>query len=392
MRTFFGVPRITAGFLVVLVGYSSAAAIVFQAAKSVGANEAEIGSWMWALGIGMGLSTIGLSLRFRQPILTAWSTPGAAVLVTSLAGVSISQAVGAFLFSSVLIMICGFSGWFERIMAQVPKSIASAMLAGVLFQFGLQLFTAFESQALLAGLMLGIYIIVKHHLARYVIPLALVVGLVASYMMDLIKTDSLVADLSLPVWISPSFSLASLIGVGIPLFVVTMASQNIPGLAVLRANGYNAPASPLIGWTGFTGVLLAPFGGYAFNLAAITAAICMTPEADADPAKRYLAAVWAGIFYLLMGLMGASVVGLFIALPVEFVMVIAGLALLGTIGNSLAGAMAEEEEREAALITLLVTVSGISALGVGSAFWGLVVGLLFFHKQRFFRRQQVEGD
>lgn len=382
MRQLLSLSHLSAGFVAVLVGYTSSAVIVFQAAAAAGASTAEISSWLWALGIGMSATCIGLSLHYRTPILTAWSTPGAALLITGLSGVSLSEAIGIFLFSSTLITLCGISGWFEILMRQIPQPLASAMLAGVLLQFGINLFNMLESQYLLTGAMLITYLLSKLIIPRYTIPTTLLVGVIIALAQGQLQLQALSWQLSQPVWVSPSFSITSLIGVGIPLFIVTMASQNVPGIAVLRANGYQTPASPLISWTGLTGMLLAPFGGFAFNLAAITAAICMGKEADPDPQKRYLAAVWAGLFYLLTGLFGATVAALFTAFPAALVITIAGLALLGTIGNSLAASITEPSSREAALLTFLVTASGMSAMGVGSAFWGLLIGLVAYHLQR----------
>ncbi len=382
MNGYFSLSHITAGFVAVLVGYTSSAVIIFQAAAAAGASTAEISSWLWALGIGMALTSIGLSLRYRVPVLTAWSTPGAALLVTGLAGLSLNQAVGVFLFSSALILICGVTGWFERLMRQIPTPLAAAMLAGVLVQFGLQLFDALQHQLLLVGAMLLAYLLARQWLPRYVIPLALLVGLLLAALQGQLHTQELSLALAAPQWTTPEFSLTALIGVGIPLFIVTMASQNVPGIAVLKANGYEIPSSPLITATGATGLLLAPFGGFAYNLAAITAAICMGREADPDPARRYLASVWAGFFYLLTGLFGATVAALFAAFPTELVMAIAGLALLGTIGNSLHASLAGEGSREAALITFLATASGMTLFGIGSAFWGLLLGLLAYHLRR----------
>ncbi|PSJ46349.1 hypothetical protein C7H85_06845 [Zobellella endophytica] len=370
----FSLSHLSAGFIAVLVGYTSSAAIIFQAAAAAGASQAEIGSWMWALGIGMGLTCIGFSLRYREPVLTAWSTPGAALLVTALAGVPMSEAIGVFLFSSALILLCGLTGWFDRIMRLVPAGLAAAMLGGVLLRFGLDLFASAQTQPLLVAAMLATYLALRRRLPRYVIPLSLLAGLLVAGLGGLLRFDGFEWQLARPVLMAPSFSLTSLLGVGIPLFMVTMASQNVPGIAVLRAHGYHTPASPLVGWTGLTGLLLAPFGGFAFNLAAISAAVCMGKEVDPDPGQRYKAAVWAGVFYLLMGLFGATVVGLFAALPVELVMAIAGLALLGTIGNSLTVALANEQERDAALLTFMITASGLALFGIGSAFWGLVIG------------------
>ena len=378
----FNLSHLSAGFIAVLVGYTSSAAIVFQAASAAGAGPAQISAWLLALGLGMGVTCIGLSLYFRSPVLTAWSTPGAALLATSLVGIPMNEAIGAFLFASLLLTIFGFTGWVETFMKHVPKSLAAAMLAGVLLRFGLDAFVSLRTQPVLVGLMLVIYLGGRRFNSRYTIPLTFLGGLLWAVQGDLVHTEALSLTLAQPIFTMPAFSASTLIGVGIPLFIVTMASQNVPGIAVLRANGYQTPVSPLIGWTGLTGLLLGTFGGYQFNLAAITAAICMSPEADRNPERRYLAAVWAGIFYLVTGLLGATVAGLFTALPKELVAAIAGIALLGTIGNSLTGALLDERERDAALITFLVTASGLSLLSIGSAFWGLAFGLIVLKTRR----------
>ena len=375
MSKFFGLSHISAGFIAVLVGYTSSAAIVFQAATAAGASAAHISSWLLALGLGMGATCIGLSLRFRSPVLTAWSTPGAALLATALVGLPMSEAIGAFIFASALLTLSGASGWVEALMKHVPKSLAAAMLAGVLLRFGLGVFGSLSSQPGLVVLMLVIYFTGRHFNSRYTTPLTFLGGLIWSGLGGLIHFEAVTLSLAQPIFTAPTFSLSTTIGVGIPLFIVTMASQNIPGIAVLRANGYQTPVSPLIGWTGLTGLLLAPFGGFQFNLAAITAAICMSPEADRNPARRYLAAVWAGIFYLITGLLGATVASVFTALPKELVAAIAGMALFGTIGNSLSGALLDEREREAAVLTFLVTASGLALGGISSALWGLLLGL-----------------
>ena len=370
-----GLSHISAGFIAVLVGYTSSAAIVFQAATAAGASAAHISSWLLALGTGMGVTCIGLSLYYRSPVLTAWSTPGAALLATALVGLPMSDAIGTFIFASALLTLCGVTGLVEALMHHIPKSLAAAMLAGVLLRFGLGVFVSLSSQLWLVALMLLIYVVGKRFKSRYTIPLTFLGGLAWAAQQGLIHFEAVTVTLARPIFTAPTFTLSALLGVGIPLFIVTMASQNVPGVAVLRANGYLTPISPLIGWTGFTGMLLAPFGGYQFNLAAITAAICMSPEADRNPERRYLAAVWAGIFYLVTGLLGATVVSVFTALPKELVAAIAGIALLGTIGTSLSGALHDEHERDAALITFLVTASGLTLRGIGSAFWGLLLGL-----------------
>lgn len=382
MARLFSFHHLLAGLIAVLVGYTSSAAIVFQAAASAGATPAQAASWLWALGLGMGVTCIGLSLRFRSPVLTAWSTPGAALLVSGLSGLDMGEAVGAFLFASLLTVLCGISGLFERTLRHLPKALAAAMLAGILLRFCLDVLVSLPRQPWLVGLMLVVFFAGRRRWPRYIVPLALLAGLAAAAAQGLLRLDEVPWRLARPEFIAPVFSLTALAGVGLPLFVVTMVSQNVPGLAVLRANGYATPASPLIVATGITGIVLAPFGGFAFCLAAITAAICMSRDADPDPARRYPAAVWAGVFYLVTGMLGASVAHLFAALPGELVMTIAGLALLGTLGNNLSIALAEDSEREAALLTFLVTASGVAPGGIGSAFWGLLAGLLLIWCQR----------
>ena len=367
---------VAAGFVTVLVGFASSAAIVFQAAQALGATPAQTASWMWALGIGMGLTCIGLSLRWRMPVVTAWSTPGAAVLVTSAAGVPMDEAVAGFLVSAALIAVAGFSGLFERMLGRIPLSLASAMLAGVLLRFGIDAFTSIQAQPVLVLSMLATWLLTRRVWPRYAIIATLLAGIAVAAATSQLQLAGLRLELAQPVWTTPRPSLASVLGVALPLFVVTMASQNVPGVAVIRASGYAVPVSPAIGWTGAAKVVLVPFGGFALNLAAITAAICMGPEAHPDPARRYVAAVWAGIFYLLVGVFGATVAGLFAAFPSELVLAIAGIALFGTLGNSLATALHAVDEREAALVTFLVTASGLSLLGIGAAFWGLVAGVI----------------
>ncbi|RXZ42216.1 benzoate/H(+) symporter BenE family transporter [Crenobacter cavernae] len=367
---------IIAGFVTVLVGFTSSAVIVFQAAGTLGATPAEIASWMLALGLGMGLTCIGLSLRYRVPVVTAWSTPGAAMLITSATGVPMAEAVGAFLASALLITLFGFTGWFEKAIRRIPISLASGMLAGVLLRFGLDVYVAMKTQFGLVFTMFCVYLIARRLQPRYAIVATLLVGIAVAFSQGQLHLSGLNFELAEPVFTAPVFSAGTLIGVALPLFIVTMGSQNVPGVAVIRASGYHVPVSPLVGWTGVATLLLAPFGAYALNLAAITAAICMGREAHEDADRRYVAAVAAGVFYLLIGAFGATVSALFAALPKELVLAIAGLALLGTIGNGLAAAVRDEREREPALITFLVTASGVTLFGVGSAFWGLVAGVL----------------
>lgn len=372
----FSLSAIAAGFVTVLVGFASSAVIVFQAAQSLGASPEEISSWMWALGLGMGLTCIGLSLRYRMPVVTAWSTPGAAMLIGSVAGLPLSDAIGAFLISALLIAASGFSGFFERMISRIPVSLASGMLAGVLLRFGIDAFAAMETQLGMVLTMFAVYLLARRLLPRYAVILTLLVGIAFAAGLGLLRVDGLSLQLAKPVFTTPTFSLAAIVGIALPLFIVTMASQNVPGVAVIRASGYAIPISPVVGWTGLVNLLLAPFGAFALNLAAITAAICMGREAHEDAARRYVAAIAAGVFYVVVGLFGATVAALFAAFPKELILAIAGIALLGTIGNSLAAALRDEAEREPALVTFLVTASGLSLAGIGSAFWGLLAGVV----------------
>ena len=372
----FSVSALVAGFVTVLVGFSSSAIIVFQGARAVGANPAEIASWMWALGWGMGLTCIVLSLRYRLPVVTAWSTPGAAMLTAGAAQVALPEAIGAFVVSAILLMLAGFSGVFERLMDRIPASIGAGMLAGVLLRFGLDAFVALRSEFTLALAMFLAYLLMRRLKPRYAVVVTLLLGTAIAGMRGLISLDALQLTLARPVWTTPVFSIAGLVSIAIPLFIVTMTSQNLPGVAVMRASGVQAPISPVLGWTGVTNVLLAPFGAYALNLAAITAAICMGREAHEEPARRYVAAVCAGAFYCVVGIFGATVAGVFSAFPPALVAVLAGLALLGTIGSGLATAVRDEVDREPAVITFLVTASGVTLAGIGPAFWGLVAGVL----------------
>jgi benzoate membrane transport protein len=369
---------IVTGFVVVLVGYTSTGAVVFQAAQALGATQAQVNSWMWALGIGMGVATIIPSLRYRLPIVAAWSTPGAALIASSAAtgagSISMPEAVGAFLVSAALITLSGATGLFERLMNRIPMAIGSALLAGILLRFGIDTFAALKTAPIMVAAMMAAFLMGRRLWPRYSVVGVLGIGLLVLAMQGKLDLARVHFAWTTPEWVTPAFSWSAIIGLGVPLFVVTMVSQNMPGIAVLRAAQNAAPVSPVITTTGIVTFLLAPFGAFAVNLAAITAAICNTPEAHAEPAKRYTAAVMAGLFYIVIGLFGAVVGTLFAAFPRELIVAVAGLALIGTIGNSLSAALAKEDEREAAMFTFLITSSGISLFGIGAAFWGVVGG------------------
>jgi benzoate membrane transport protein len=360
----------------VLIGITSSAAIVFTAAKAAGATSDELASWMLVLGIGMGVTCIGLSLRYRTPVVTAWSTPGAALMASGLKGVTMAQAVGAFVVSAAFITLSGVTGRFERIMDRIPVPLTAGLLAGVLVQFGTQLFSTMHGGFAVVFPMFATYLLCRRWLPRYAVLAALAVGATAAATEGSLQLGKVELAVAAPIFTAPEFSWQVIVSVGLPLFIVTMASQNLPGVAVLRNEGYGVPISPLIGWTGGVNLLLAPFGCFGLNLAAITAAICTGREAHEDRDRRYLAAVWAGVFYLCVGIFGGAVGSLLTALPAALVLGIAGLGLLGTIAGSLSSALSDEKWRESAVVTFLATASGMTLLGIGSAFWGLLAGLL----------------
>lgn len=381
----FSLSALSAGFVAVLVGVTSSVALIFQAAQAFGATPAQISSWMWALGWGIGLCCAVPSLILRKPVMVAWSTPGAAVLAAAgvTGGFSMAEAVGAFMVSAALIALFGLSGWFEKLMDRIPASIAAALLAGVLARFGLQVFESAQTALPLVLLMLVVYLLSRRVLPRYAVMTTLLAGVAYAASLGLMQWEQVQWSLAMPVWTAPVFSWQACVSLALPLFVVTMASQNLPGVAVIRSAGYDLPISKLVGMTGIATLLLAPFGAVGINLAAITAAMCMGPEAHNDKAKRYTAAVWCGLFYVVIGIFGAVVAGLLAAFPKELVMAIAGLALLGSIGGGLVVALQQESSREPALITFLVTLSGIVIAGVGSAFWGVVAGGLALFVQQY---------
>ena len=381
----FSLSALSAGFVAVLVGVTSSVALVFQAALAFGATPAQISSWMWALGWGIGLCCAIPSLVLRKPVMVAWSTPGAAVLAAAgvAGGFSMAEAVGAFVVSAALIAVSGWSGWFEKLMDRIPAAIAAALLAGVLARFGLQVFESAQTALPLVLCMLATYVLARRCWPRYAVMLTLLAGVLWAAWQGQMRWEQVQWSLAMPQWTTPRFTWQACVSLALPLFVVTMASQNLPGVAVIRTAGYVLPISKLVGTTGLVSLLLAPFGAFGINLAAITAAICMGPEAHADASKRYTAAVWCGLFYILIGIFGAVVAGVLAAFPQELIMAIAGLALLGSIGGGLLAALQQDSSREAALITFLVTLSGVVIGGIGSAFWGVIAGSLALFVQQY---------
>lgn len=374
------------GLLVSIVGFGSSFPVVLQGLAGAGASPAEAASGLMALSVAMGLCGIVVSLRTRLPVSVAWSTPGAALLATipALEG-GFGAAVGAFIVSGVLLTLAGLWKPVGRLVGMIPTPLANAMLAGVLFNFCISpVFSAAEFPVMTLTIVAVWAVMIKLN-RLYATPVATVAAaiLIAFNMGD---GQTLDADLvALPVVILPVFSLEAVIGIAVPLFIVTMASQNVPGVAVLHANGYKPNASPLFRDTGVFSLLSAPFGGHAVNLAAITATMCAGADAHPDPARRYWAAAFSGAFYIMFGVFAGAAVAIVGVAPPLIVMTVAGLAVLGAFGNSLAGALAEADGREAALVTFFTSASGIAFLGVGSAFWGLVAGGLLHLLLKHFR-------
>ncbi len=368
------VSSVVAGAIVALVGMTSSAVIVFQAASSAGLSPIEASSWMGSLCLGMGILTIFYSFYYKTPVLFAWSTPGAAILVTGLKDFLLPEAIGAFLFSAFLIFLFGVTGLFEKLINKIPQALASALLAGVLFHFSTDVFVAFKSQTLLIGLMLISYVFSRKYFPRSTMLIVLIIGFAISLSTHLLRLEEIKLSLAHFYFVTPVFSFAAILGIGIPLFIVTMSSQNLTGVTVMKSNNFHIPISPLIWGSGLMNLVTAFFGGFTINLAAITAAIAMGEDAHPHPEKRYWAAVISGIFYLIIGLFAGTVTSLFAAFPKEMIMGIAGMALFGTISACLDRALNDFKNREAAFITFAITASGMTLLGINSAFWGLIAG------------------
>jgi benzoate membrane transport protein len=367
--------HVAAGFIAVLVGYASSVAIIFQAIEQLGATQAQANSWMLMMGVGMGVSTLLLTLYTRAPMLTAWSTPGAALIALS-TDIPLPEAIGAFLFCAVLLVLTGLSGWADRLTRLIPETLANAMLAGILFSFGMKIFDSAQADPLLVAVLGLSDLACRRIIPRYAIIVVFALGLAYVASTQGLLLGDLQFSIARPVFVMPDYSLSALIGLGLPLYIVTMSAQNLPGLVTLRANGYEPRTRSALSVTGGISLLLAPYGGFAFGLAAITAAICAGPDADEAPTTRYKAAAIAGVLCLGLGLLGATVIGLFVILPPALVLSIAALALLGTIGNSLSAALSDPNDRDAALVTFMTTVSGLSVLGIAPPFWALVLGVV----------------
>ncbi len=379
---------VIAGLIAVIISYAGPLIIVFQAAREAHMPSDQVSSWIWAISIGSGLTGLLLSWRLKVPVITAWSTPGAALLVSMLPTVSLPQAIGAYIVASLIIAALGLSGAFDKLMSRLPKAIAAAMLAGILFRFGAGLFTSVTLQPALVLAMIAAYLLGKRFSPRYAILAVLLVGCAVAAGLGEFNGGSITLALAEPIFIAPEWNWHAIVNIGLPLALVTLTGQYVPGMAVMRSAGYTTPARSIVSWTAITSVLLAPFGSHGINLAAITAAICTGREAHEDPNKRYVAGIACGLFYILMGIFGATLASVFAALPKELIAALAGLALFGAISAGLSGAMADEKQREAALITFLVTASGMSFLGLAAAFWGLIFGLVAHFALSYTRQKQ----
>ncbi|MEU2929735.1 benzoate/H(+) symporter BenE family transporter [Streptomyces sp. NPDC007251] len=381
---------VNAGVVAMAVSYAGPLALVLAAADKAGLSAAQRSSWVWAISIGAGLTCVGLSWWTRTPVITAFSTPGAAILVTALAQHDYADAVGAFLCAGVAATALTATGVFARVLARIPEGVVSAMLAGILFSFGTAIFTSLRSAPLLAGTMVAGYLLAKRLWPTYAVMCALGVGLAVAAADGGLGLHLRGPGLAVPHLTVPHFSAGALLGIGVPLLVATLAGQYAPGMAVLRADGYRPDERLVCATTGAVSTLLAPFGSHAVNPAAITAAICTGPEAHRDPARRWVAGVSCGIGYLVVGCFGSTLVALFTGLPKPLVATLAGVALLGALSGSLARTVADERHREASVITFLATASGVTVAGIGSPFWGLLAGVVA-HILLKSRRDQPAG-
>lgn len=389
-------PAILAGLIASLVGYGSSFVIVLQGLVAVGASPAESASGLLAVGTAMGLCAVVFGLRYRMPIAVAWSTPGAALLAaTGPVNGGFAAAVGAFLIAGALVVIAGLWRPLGRAVLAIPAPIANAMLAGVLLEFCLAPFKAIAEVPLLALPVVIVWALFVRFARLYAAPAAVcaaavmfglsLTGIIPDAGEATVSGGDLWPHLA---WITPTFSWSAVVSIALPLFLVTMASQNIPGFAVLRSNGYEPPTTPLLVGTGIASMASAPFGGHAVNLAAITAAICAGPDAHPDPARRYIAAVASGIAYVAMGVLAPFAVGFISASPPILIEAVAGLALLGAFGSASLAFLNAPKERDAALVTFVATASGLSYFGIGAAFWGLVAGGAMLGLSRLGRRRE----
>ncbi|WP_313805391.1 benzoate/H(+) symporter BenE family transporter [Cytobacillus sp.] len=365
-----------AALVSVLINYGGTFAIVFQAAKVANLSPELTASWVFSLSTGVGITGVWLSYKYKEPIITAWSTPGVAFLASALLFTSYNEAIGAYIISAIGFIILGMTGMFERLIKYIPPGIAAGLLAGILLQFGIAAFGGAQVESAFVIMLFFTYIVLKRLVSRFAVVGILVVGLLYLILFNKVDFQGIGLDFALPVLTMPEFSISSLLGVGLPLFIITLTGQYIPGMLILRRDGFKTSANSILTVTGLGSLIMAPFGSHAFNIAAISSAICTCPDAHNDKSKRYIAGIICGIIYIVVGIFGVTLVSLFLILPPTFIATLAGLALLGTIGSSLSEALGDPSNRETALITFLATAANVTLLGVGGAFWGLVAGML----------------
>ncbi|MEG0481850.1 MAG: benzoate/H(+) symporter BenE [Acinetobacter sp.] len=365
-----------AGFLAVLISYSGPLIIFFQAAQQAHVSSAMMISWIWGISIGAAVAGIYLSIKFKTPVITAWSAPGTALLVTLFPHVSLNEAVAAYITTAVVILIIGITGYFDKLLKWIPQDVAAGMMAGILFQFGLGLFTATDTMPLIVFSMLIVFLFAKRLTPRYAMVWVLVSGVVLSLLLGKMNPVDVNFNLAIPQFIQPEWTWDSTLNLAIPLILVSLTGQFLPGMAIMKLSGYNTPAKPIITITSIASLVVACVGGITIVLASITAALCMGKDAHELKEKRYIAGIANGIFYILGGLFAGSIVMLFSLLPKELVAALAGLALLGAIATNISVAMRNESQREAALITFLATASGMHFLGLSSVFWGICIGVI----------------
>ncbi len=369
---------VSATFTAVIVGFASTILVVVEAARSIGATPAEQASWVASLCLGMAVTSFILSWRYRIPMITAWSTPGAVLIATSGGGVTYANALGAFVVAGALMVVAGLIKPLERAIEKIPAPVAAAMLAGVLLRYTLGVPGAAMAMPLVVLPLVALFFGLRMWFPLYAVPVVVAAGVAGAFLSGGLSADCCSFGVTALVWTTPGFDLQTVLSVGVPLFLVTMASQNLPGFAVLRASGYQPPVQPALLVTGAASAALAPFGSHAVNMAAITAAIVTGPDCHPDPARRWLVAWPYLVFYGLIGLMAASFVHILGSLPKDLITAIAGLALFSPLMGGVSAMMKDPRDVEAALVTFLVTASGLSIMGVGSAFWGLVAGLVLF--------------
>ncbi|MCZ1176956.1 benzoate/H(+) symporter BenE [Acinetobacter pittii] len=376
LKNDWSISATVAGFLAVLISYSGPLIIFFQAAQRAHVSTDMIVSWIWGISIGAAVSGIYLSIKYKTPVITAWSAPGTALLVTLFPNVSLNEAVAAYITSAIVIFLIGVTGYFDKLLKWIPQDVAAGMMAGILFQFGIGLFTASDSMPFIVFSMLIVFLIAKRLMPRYTMIWVLAAGVLLSLILGKMNPVDVSFSLAIPQWISPEWTWNSTLNLAVPLILVSLTGQFLPGMAIMKLSGYDTPAKPIITVTSIASLAVACVGGITIVLASITAALCMGKDAHELKEKRYIAGIANGIFYILGGLFAGSIVMLFSLLPKELVAALAGLALLGAIATNISVAMKNDNQRDAALITFLATASGMHFLGLSSVFWGICIGVI----------------